>query len=271
MSVESRDDQIYHRLTYSTSIEINAESVDSAYKSLRPFVLPVYIEEDDIPGISISESELTLFENRGVGKSDAVYSVVLDTMPLVLEKYADEAVTVNIIIKHGRCVSPDGNVPSELQANCNTDSDCPIDGHVCDSFTRAKAIPSSLTFPVYDWNVPQLVKIEVFNDDAVEGDHMVRVDHVPFSSDTAYGPENLHVDPLIINIKDDDVASVEVSAAVLTLSEAVPSSLFSPSRRGHYLTLLYASRRVARFLWFLKSSRLQRPIGMIFRILRSLP
>ena len=46
----------------------------------------------------------------------------LDTMPLVLEKYADEAVTVNIIIKHGRCVSPDGNVPSELQANCNTDS-----------------------------------------------------------------------------------------------------------------------------------------------------
>ena len=76
LSVESRDDQIYHRLTYSTSIEINAESVDSAYKALRPFVLPVYIEEDDIPGISISEAELTLFENSGVGKSDAVYSVV---------------------------------------------------------------------------------------------------------------------------------------------------------------------------------------------------
>ena len=71
-----------------------------SYDNLPSFVLPIYIEEDDIPGVTISR-EMTLYESSGIGKREEVYSVVLNTMPLVQERYATRLSLFALILNTG--------------------------------------------------------------------------------------------------------------------------------------------------------------------------
>jgi hypothetical protein len=69
--------------------------------------------------------------------------------------------------------------------------------------------PTSLTFTVRDWNVPQPVVVTVADDNIAEGQHSSRISQTVSSSDEKY--DGMAVDSMTISITDNETAGVIVT------------------------------------------------------------
>lgn len=81
---------------------------------------------------------------------------------------------------------------------------------------QVQAIPNEIVFTPDTWNVPRTVQVEAIDDAIVEGNHTGTLQHTFTSSDYAYNGE---LDPMTVNIVDNDTAGVEIDPTSVEVSE----------------------------------------------------
>jgi hypothetical protein len=77
--------------------------------------------------------------------------------------------------------------------------------------------PTTLTFTVADWNVPQTITLSAIDDELMEGDHSDTLAFVVTSADSDY--EQFVISDVPVAITDNDTAGVTVSESSITLVE----------------------------------------------------
>jgi hypothetical protein len=77
--------------------------------------------------------------------------------------------------------------------------------------------PTSLTFTVRDWNVPQSVVVTVADDNIAEGQHSSRIGQTVSSSDEKY--DRIAVDSMTISITDNETAGVIITPNEVAVGE----------------------------------------------------
>ncbi len=86
--------------------------------------------------------------------------------------------------------------------------------------------PSSLTFTVSNWNLPQTVTVAALDDNSVEGPHTGSIVHAVTSSDANYNGISIDGVPGI-GITDNDSATVQFSPISVSQSEAISPMVFT--------------------------------------------
>lgn len=127
----------------------DAASADANYNGMSGADVPVTVNDDDAPGVTVVESggSTTVNEDPSALDHTDSYTVILDSRP-----------------------TADVTVP------------------IATDITKITADKASLTFTYATWNIPQTVTITPVDDDDIEGDETTVVDHTISTIDALYLP-----------------------------------------------------------------------------------
>jgi xanthine/CO dehydrogenase XdhC/CoxF family maturation factor len=149
-----------------------ATSLDPAYSGLAVRNVTAYIADNDIAGVTITES-LNSTDVSEDGPSSDTYQVVLNTPPTLA--------TVTIT------VDPDNQT----------------------SVGAGAGVPVTLTFTSANWSTPQIITVTAVDDAVAEGPHSSTITHTAASTDPNYN--GIVISTIKVNVTDDDSASVLIS------------------------------------------------------------
>jgi hypothetical protein len=168
-----------------------ATSLDPNYSGIAVRNVIVYIADNDISGVTITESGGSTDVSED-GPSSDTYTVVLKTPPTLA--------TVTITV--------DPDIQTDVGAGAGVSKD--------------------LTFTSANWNVPQTVTVTAVDDAVAEGPHKSTITHTAASIDPDYN--GIVISTVSVNVTDDDSASVvisESSGSVVVNEEGPTSSTYT--------------------------------------------
>jgi hypothetical protein len=172
---------------HTSTITHTASSTDMNYSGLAIRNVVAYVVDNDLAGVTISQSDgSTDVSEEGPTSDD--YTVVLNTPPTL----ADVVITI----------TPDRQT----------------------SVGAGGATPITLTFTPANWNVPQTVTVTAVDDASAEGPHTSIITHTSSSIDPNYNA--IVISSVLANVTDDDSASVIISEpnGSTLVNEAGPTS-----------------------------------------------
>jgi len=166
-------------ITHSTTSE------DPAYDSIAVADVPVQIIDDDIPQITIRQSD-GYTQVHEAGPTSDIYDVQLNWPP---------------------------TAPVTVTAQCNNQID----------LGNGPGMPVELTFDPKSWQSPQTVTVTAVDDPVIEGDHQAIITHTVASEDYYYG--YMSMPDVTVNIVDNDFAGVVIEQdEANVVSETGPTS-----------------------------------------------
>lgn len=171
---------------HTSTITNSAASADSFYNGISISSVTANVTDNDVPGVTISESSGTTVVSE-VGPTSDTYTIKLDSQP-----------TANVTIT----ITPDG------QLNVGAGAGVAVD----------------LLFTGVNWNTPQTVTVTAVDDQVAEGAHTGTITHTATSGDADYG--GIIIANVVANITDNDMPGVIVtqSGGNTTVNEFGPTT-----------------------------------------------
>jgi hypothetical protein len=171
---------------HTSTITHTAASSDTNYNGFAISNVVVNVTDDDLPGVSVSQSGGTT-NIAEAGPTSDTYTLTLDSQPS-----ADVVITVQ----------PDGQ--SDLGGGAG--------------------VAVMLTFTAANWNMPQTVTVTAVDDAIAEGAHNSTITHTASSADGSY--DGISISSVVANITDNDTvgATLVQSGGSTAISETGPTS-----------------------------------------------
>jgi len=171
---------------HTSTITHTAASSDTNYNGFVISNIVVNVTDDDLPGVSVSQSGGTT-NIAEAGPTSDTYTLTLTSQPS-----ADVVITVQ----------PDGQ--SDLGSGVG--------------------VAVMLTFTTANWNMPQTVTVTAVDDAVAEGPHTSTITHAAASTDGSY--DGISISNVVANITDNDTvgATLVQSGGSTAISETGPTS-----------------------------------------------
>jgi len=171
---------------HTSTITHTAASSDTNYNGFVISNVVVNVTDDDLPGVTVSQSGGTT-NIAETGPTSDTYTLTLDSQPS-----ADVVITVQ----------PDAQ--SDLGSGAG--------------------VAIMLTFTAANWNMPQTVTVTAVEDAVAEGAHTSTITHTAASADGSY--DGISISNVVANITDNDTvgATVVQSGGSTAISETGPTS-----------------------------------------------
>jgi len=183
----------------SILIFFNSSSTEDAEYNRISTTAEVFIEDDDIIGLSVSHTSLAITES---GAHDTMF------LSLLSEPLMDVAIKFNVSLLdiHSSCI---GQVEAEKYLNI---------------------IPQqNLSIDPLNWNLPHPVSVSATNDLLVSGPSSISLSFTTGSKDFQYNKINVSSVTSIIHITDDDSPGLNVSHVLVFASEGVANGSYNVS------------------------------------------
>lgn len=176
-----------------------------------------YIDDNDRSTVIVNQanSQDPVYHNRSI--SDVIINIIDDDDAKII-------ITPTTAISLTEGIVTGTNNTDTYTLVLNSEPVAPVNIAVHPD-SQLQTDTNGITFTVQNWNVPQIVTVEVMDDLVAEGTHSGIISHIVNSEDETYA--SAEAGDVSIIIEDDDSATMLFSTDNLTLLEGSDSGLYS--------------------------------------------